>query len=116
MNYLEIEDHIDCCGIKHVYGFFDPDTWEEYYYTDEVPPKSAYLEDLDECLKTITNEVRFGEKGQGLLVEITLTDKQLNWKYFLRKALRERGFKKVSSFINKNTSNKVNVYHLVITK
>lgn len=99
-----LTQHTDCCGICHVHGF-------TYITRGRVSPSSAqrdHLFDLDSFIKR--SHLKIG--GEGRLMEITLTDVQLEVMPILKQGLKERGFKLVSRFLNANSGNYVNVLHL----
>ena len=96
-----LTQHTDCCGICHVHGFICGTR-------DREQRQRGHLSDLDNYIK----QSRLKKGGKGRLMEITLTDGQLEGMPILKQGLKERGFKLVSRFLNVNSGNYVNVLHL----
>lgn len=104
-------DQGNCCG-KYVIsgfpqGYVDPKKdWEDRLKNAiyEAYDSGKYNGDWDEYPP---DEDEFEQ-----LVEITLTDRQLEKMPLLVKALKKFGFVRVCSFVNSNTDNICNVFHM----
>lgn len=123
------------CGIKHIYGFNEPEDLEpaldrcepnyrdrhgegfsvgeyhsEFGKSNELfhreAPEETTLERLDRYLQFLK-----GNRPSGI-VEVTLAENQFDtWKNLLRR----RGFRKVSEAVNSNSSKTIYVFHKILS-
>jgi len=133
---MEVRSHAGrCCGIKNIYGMYGPsatlqerdahkdglnlsDTlpgngrFDKDFFTDAAPTET-YLQRFDRilafckknrpshCLEVVLANINIYEGS-------TCVKQDDTW----GPLLKERGFKKVSTFTNSNSNHKVKVYHL----
>lgn len=93
-----------CCGVSHIYNFNNTPTnyaGPDSYLPTHNPAHTG-AKQFELCLQNIRRSRSSG------MIEIVLLDYQdRNWK----KIVTEAGFEKVGTFINSNTSHRLNVYH-----
>ena len=97
LNNMERGNHIDCCGIVHIY---------------KIPRFSngAKKELKQKTLNTCKGPFR-KRKVRCMLVEVTLNGNQMKeWDSHLK----DIGYKRVSKFRNVNSGNLVGVYHFYL--
>lgn len=99
-----------CCGISHVSDFGDNDTDVHLNsHLDELKSDFNYVT-WDGIIK---NQLSNGNH----IVEIVLTDDQLRSRNnFWLKELKKRRARRVTRFLNANSGNMVNIFHLKIGK
>lgn len=107
-DFLSQSDHGGgCCGISHVSGFRS---------TFSTTKEGQHLleEDVDLLLKCLEDSELFDklfDSAHYHLIEIVLTDEQIEDRKELVKKLKKAGFKLVSRFLNGNSGNFCNVLH-----
>jgi hypothetical protein len=94
----------DCCGMTHIHNF-------------PYKPNAEVQKELDNIVESITEACAqegcscgcsAASPGRGL-VEIVLVDAQAKgW----HSSLKKRGFRRVGRFLNSNSGNYCNIYHL----
>lgn len=110
--YLDTCEHADCCGRSHVFNF---PARNSLFYSWDIPRdqpldakakkmlKQAVKDGLQQAYEDNCN----GKKGNGHVVEVTLTDRQAEvWEEFLLGF----GFDKVMRFRNHKSGNYVTIY------
>ena len=110
--FLDTCEHADCCGRSHLYNFPDRNT---LFYSWDIPrdepldgkAKKLLKEAVKDGLQEAFDGNCKGKKGNGHVVEVTLTDSQAEtWE----ETLLSFGFDKVMRFRNHKSGNHVNVY------
>jgi len=88
-----------CCGITHIYCFED-------YWLGPVMTKEKWVKQI----KSKIEAKLYNHYYRSHLFEIVLIDEQLI--PTLKEALKDLGFKMVTRFINSNSGNRCNVFHM----
>lgn len=126
MAQTNLEVHPHCCGIRILRGFYEPDwkfiedvvrVWvyslpphdEKYMLsvTENHAGDPAAVAWEEESIEFLVKGALNSKKSTRLL-EAILTEHQLIHAEY---KLKELGFKEVSCFTNKNSGNKVHVFH-----